>query len=178
MLNPVGKSFAAVILSLTLLSSGCKNRDAESGFAMLRAERQITGTSKFPIAVDPNLVGTYPPQTKSGAGYFYDDVLEYRVWLHPDKGATPLNGDKDYFVAFAQYEPAQAFSEKAAGAEPPLALVRQLEWIDEPKHGQFIPKKGLRITEWQIAWLQNDKRTATSIQEFLKHHREADTDAE
>jgi hypothetical protein len=57
----------------------------------------------------------YLPDTKSGAGYFYDDVLEYQVWLHPEKGAKALNGTKDYFVAFAQYEHARAFSETSPG---------------------------------------------------------------
>ena len=65
---------------------------------MLRADRTVSPTSAYPVAVDPSKVGTYPPDTKSGAGYFYDNVLEYRVWLHPDNGAAPLNGDKDYFV--------------------------------------------------------------------------------
>ncbi|HEV2223729.1 MAG TPA: hypothetical protein VGR84_12080 [Candidatus Acidoferrales bacterium] len=125
------------------------------------------------MAVAPNLVGTYPPDTDSGAGYFYDEVLEYRVWLNRDKGAEPLNGDKDYFVAFAQYEPAEAFSRKTRGAEVPIALVRQLEWIDEPERGHFVPERGERITEWQVQWLRNNKRTEDSVTEFMKHPKEA-----
>jgi len=73
------------------------------------------GNSKFPIAIDPSRVGKYPSTAKSGAGYFYDDVLEYRVWLHPERGAVPLNGRNDYFVAFAQYESAKSFSESTKG---------------------------------------------------------------
>jgi hypothetical protein len=38
------------------------------------------------LAIDPNRVGTYSADTKSGGGYFYDDVLEYRVWCNPEKG--------------------------------------------------------------------------------------------
>jgi len=56
-------------------------------------------------------------------------------------------------VAFAQYESAEAFSEATHGAEAPIVLVRQLEWIDEPKHGHFIPVREERMTEWQIQWL-------------------------
>jgi hypothetical protein len=125
------------------------------------------------VAVDPNRVGTYPPDAKSGAGYFYDEVLEYRVWLHPENGAKPLNGSKDYFVAFAQYEAAEGFFKSAPGAEPPLVLVRQLEWIDEAERGHFIPKKEEHITEWQVGWLPGNKRTPQSIEEFMKHPREA-----
>jgi putative acetyltransferase len=144
-----------------------------SDFVLIRADRETTGNSAFPFAVDPNRVGTYPTETKSGAGYFYDAVLEYRVWLHPERGAKPLNGSNDYYVAFAQYEHAEEFSKKTSGAETPLVLVRQFEWIDEPKRGQFVPKKGERTTEWQVAWLKGDKRTDKSIEEFLKHPYEA-----
>jgi hypothetical protein len=169
------KSLLVALTLATLLSNGgCKKNRSDSGFVVLRVDRRILGTSKWPIAVDPNMVGKYPPDTKSGAGYFYDDVLEYRVWVHPDKGGKPLNGDRDYFIAFAQYEPAEEYSKITPGAEIPLALVRQFEWVDEPNHGQFIPKKGERITEWQVVWLKGSKRTATSIQEFLKHPIEAD----
>ena len=93
----------------------------------------VSGTSKYPLAVDPNRVGTYPAYTKSGGGYFYDEVLEYRVWLHPENGAKPLDGRHDYFFAFDQYETAEEFSKSTAGAEEPLVLVRQLQWISEPR---------------------------------------------
>jgi putative acetyltransferase len=100
---------------------------------------------------------------KSGAGYFYDDVLEYRVWIHPKAG-----GD-DYYRAFASYEPALEFSKTAVGAEEPLVLVRQRKWVNEPEPGKFEPRSDERITEWQTVWLsQNTKRTADSIERFLK----------
>jgi hypothetical protein len=130
--------------------------------------------SAYPIAVDLKKVGTYPADMHSGAGYFYDDVLEYRVWLNPNRGAEPLNGNSDYCVAFAQYERAVAFWKSTAGAEMPLVLVRQLEWISEPEHGHFVPKREERITEWQVQWLTGDKRGPNSIHDFLMHPREAE----
>lgn len=45
-----------------------------------------TQNSAYPFAVDVKKVGSYPALTKSGAGYFYDDVLEYRVWINPAEG--------------------------------------------------------------------------------------------
>jgi hypothetical protein len=84
-----------------------------------------------------------------------------------------LARDHDYFVAFAQYEPADAFSKTTPGAEPAIVLVRQLEWIDEPEHGHFIPVKSERVTEWQVRWLKGGKRTQASITEFMKHPYEA-----
>ena len=63
-------------------------------------------SSAYPLAVDVKKVGSYPALTKSGAGYFYDNVLEYRVWIKPAEG-----GD-DYHKAFARYEDALAFSKE------------------------------------------------------------------
>jgi hypothetical protein len=138
-------------------------------FVMAHADHSISEPTAYPLAINPNLVGTYPTNTKSGAGYFYDDVLEYRVWLSPEDGAKRLNGGSDYYEAFAQYEKAKEFSKVNIGAEEPLVLVRQVEWIREPEPGHFIWEKGERITEWQVRWLTGNKRTAESIQNFLKH---------
>jgi putative acetyltransferase len=135
---------------------------------MVEADHTVSGNSKYPVAVDPARVGTYDAESKSGAGYFYDDVLEYRVWLHPEQGARPLNGSNDYYAAFAQYERAEAYSKGMTGSEKPLALVRQREWIDEPQPGQYRPERGERITEWRVQWLDS-KRTETSIRDFLAH---------
>lgn len=131
----------------------------------------MTGGSAFPLALDPWRVGSYPPETKSGAGHFYDEVLEYRVWLHPERGATPKNGKKDYFVAFSQYEKAAAFAKREPGSEEPLVLVRQLEWIDEPQPEYYVRREGERLTEWQVRWLAGSRRTPESIGEFFLHPR-------
>lgn len=120
--------------------------------------------SAYPLAVNTKKVGSYPAMTKSGAGYFYDDVLEYRVWINP------LEGGDDYYKAFSRYEDAEAYSKRTEGAEVPLVLVLQKEWIDEPEEGVFVPQKQDRITEWQVEWLADSKRTPDSIERFLKEH--------
>jgi len=140
---------------------------------MVRADRTVPGGSAYPLAVEPNHVGKYPPETNSGAGYFYDDVLEYRVWLNPERGAEHLNGDKDYFAAFAQYEKAKAFSMGTSGADDPIVLVRQLEWIAEPTPGTFRAEKGELITEWRVKWLAGNKRGSDTISSFLVHPKSA-----
>ena len=63
----------------TAMLGGCQSKT--SNFVMIRADRAVAEPSAFPVAIDPARVGTYPADTKSGAGYFYDDVLEYRVWF-------------------------------------------------------------------------------------------------
>jgi hypothetical protein len=155
-----------------VLLTGC-NPKGSSGFARVRSDRVVSGASAYPLAVDLERVGSYPPETKSGAGYFYDDVLEYRVWLHPENGADRANGGSDYFVSFAQYERAEIFAKSTRGAEQPLVLVRQLEWVDEPEPLHFVPMKEQRITEWQVKWLLGSKRTPESLDEFMKNPRPA-----
>ncbi len=157
-------------LCVALSLAGCTPR-SPAGLALVQTDRSITGHSSYPAAVNPSRVGSYVIEAGNGVGYFYDDVLEYRVWLHPEKGAVPWNGKKDYFVAFAEYEPAAVFSTKTKGAEKPLVLIRQLEWIDEPQPGHYVPKKSERLAEWDVSWLAGSQRKAGSIDEFLLHPR-------
>lgn len=117
-------------------------------------------SSAYPIAVDVDKVGKYPALTKSGAGYVYDEVLEYRVWVHP--------GGNDYYHAFAIYEDAEAFSEKTEMAEEPLVLILQREHINEPEPGKYVHMKGYRITEWRVEWLAGAKRGPDTIPNFLR----------
>lgn len=115
--------------------------------------------SRYPVAVDPARVGTYPALAKSGAGYFYDDVLEYRVWVDSPDG--------DWFHAFPTYEQAAEFSRATPAAEVPLVLVLQRESINEPEPGQYVHVTEARVTEWRVEWLADSKRSADSIPRFL-----------
>jgi hypothetical protein len=119
---------------------------------------------KTPRASDPNRVGQFPEFTFSGGGYFFDEVLEYRVWVHDSDG-----GDDSCF-SFASYDDALAFANREAGAEEPLVLILQNEWLDEPTPGQFIHKSGERLTEWRVEWLEGSRRTRHSIDRFLRNH--------
>lgn len=113
------------------------------------------------------MVGKYPALAGSGAGFFYDDVLEYRTWCHPEHGAPDKYSGDDYYCAFASYEDALGFSNATKGAEAPLVLVLQKEWIDEPEPGSYSHEKCERITEWQVEWLADSKRDENSISCFL-----------
>ena len=121
----------------------------------------------YPDAVEPDLVGTYSPVAKSGGGYVWDDVLEYRVWCHPERGAPQVEGGDDYYRAFATHEEALAFSRSTQGAEAPLALIRQREYLAEPEPGQYRHVKELRIAEWPVAFLRRPRRTSHTIPDFL-----------
>jgi hypothetical protein len=124
--------------------------------------------TKYPVAVDPSKIGQWPALSKSGGGYFFDEVLEYRVWLHPERGAEDPDGSgDDYYYAFAICEEALEFSRITPGAEEPLALVRQYEWVNEPQPGEYILEAGERITEWNVDWLSSGRRTSEEIRAFV-----------
>jgi putative acetyltransferase len=123
--------------------------------------------NKFPDAIDPSLVGTYPGLASAGGGYVWDAVLEYRVWCHPERGAPDEEDGSDYYYAFASYAEALAFSKRTTGAELPLALVQQLEHINEPEPGAYVHIKEPRNTEWPVEFLRRPKRTKDTIPAFL-----------
>lgn len=124
--------------------------------------------SKYPKAIEESEVGEYPAHSKSGGGYFYDDVLEYRVWCRPWQGAPDEFEGEIYYYTFSTFEEALQFSEDTKGSEQPLVLVRQKEWINEPEAGVFSHEKGERFTEWVVEWLNDGKRDANSIAEFME----------
>lgn len=121
----------------------------------------------YPDSIDKDLVGTYPANTKSGGGYFYDCVLEYRVWCRPWKGAPDEFDGEIYYYAFHSFQEAKEFSDVTKGSEEPLVLVKQLEWINEPESGKYTHEVGERLTEWRVEWLEGGPRTDCSIPEFL-----------
>jgi hypothetical protein len=123
--------------------------------------------SQYPTAINPEMVGEYDLFCHSGGGYFYDEVLEYRVWCHPEMGASDEFEGDDYCNAFETYEEALAFSESTTGAEIPLVLIKQYETINEPTPNTFIHTKEERVTEWQVQWLEGAKREVDSIEKFL-----------
>lgn len=120
-----------------------------------------------PDVFDPSLVGTYPASAKAGGGYVWDEVLEYRVWCHPEHGAPDEADGGDYFYAFGSYPEASAFAAKTPGAEAPLALILQREFIDEPSPGQYVHVREERVTEWPVVFLSRPRRTARTIPDFL-----------
>jgi hypothetical protein len=106
--------------------------------------------SKYPLVKDSDLIGTYSALVKSGGGYVWDDVLEYRVWWHPNDGAPDIEDGNHYYYVFETYEEALEFSQENAGAEEPIALVLQEEYISEPVPGQYTHVKEQRLTEWPV----------------------------
>jgi hypothetical protein len=122
---------------------------------------------QYPNAIDPSRVGTYSPLAKAGGGYVWDDVLEYRVWCHPERGAEDAHDGDDYYFAFATYAEAASFSEITTGAEEPLALILQTEYIDEPESGEYIHMTEARVAEWPVEFLNRPRRTPETIPDFL-----------
>ena len=121
----------------------------------------------YPKAINEQLVGTYPALVKTGGGYVWDEILEYRVWCHPENGAEDLENGDDYYYAFSNFDEAKEFSENNNGTEEPLVLILQKEYIDEPEIGKYIHIKEKRIAEWRVEWLTRSKRTENTILDFL-----------
>src|SRR5688500_7310426 len=97
----------------------------QNGQSKFRREPALLNSDSYPDAIDADLVGTYPATAEAGGGCVWDDVLEYRVWCHPERGAADLENGNDYYFAFATYAEASAFSDRTEGTEEPLALIRQ-----------------------------------------------------
>ncbi len=116
--------------------------------------------SMYPKVKDPAMVGEYSALAKTGAGYVWDEVLEYRVWCHEDDG-------DDYYYAFEDAETALECSREEASAEEPLALILQKEYISEPEEGQYIHMKEERVAEWPIEFLSRPRRTERTILDFM-----------
>jgi len=124
-------------------------------------------SSGFPGALTPDLVGTYPALAKSGGGYVWDAVLEYRVWCCPHDGAEDLEDGSDYYYAFASFDEAIEFAGQTTGANNPLALVLQEGYIDEPEPGDYKHVKARRITEWPVEFLLRPVRNENTIPDFM-----------
>ena len=121
----------------------------------------------FPPVLDPSKIGEYPALAKAGGGYVWDEVLEYRVWCHPERGAPDEEDGSDYYYAFDNFDEADVFARENAGTDKPLALILQREYIDEPEVGQYAHVREERITEWPIPFLSRPKRDALTIPEFF-----------
>jgi hypothetical protein len=121
----------------------------------------------FPKVKKPDLIGEYPGLVKSGGGFVWDDVLEYRVWCHPHDGAHDTNDGDDYYYVFETYEEALAYSQSNQGCEEPLALVLQEEYIDEPAPGKYVHIKEQRLTEWPVEFLKRPRRAGNTIPDFF-----------
>ena len=64
-------------------------------------------------------------------------------------------------------EEAMAFADDTPGAEAPLALILQREYIDEPENGIYLHVKEERLTEWPVVLLSRPRRTDFTIPDFL-----------
>ena len=126
---------------------------------------------KYPKPIDETKVGEYPAMAQAGAGFFYDDVLEYRVWCYPLDGAEDKFDENDYYYSFGSFEEALEFSKITKGAQSPLVLIRQNEWINEVEPGNYIHESGERIAEWPAECLEGRKRQADSIDKFFKNKK-------
>lgn len=122
---------------------------------------------QYPEVKDKELVGTYPALVASGGGFVWDEVLEYRVWCHPENGAPDEEEGDDYYYVFDNYQDALEYANENPGTEAPLALVLQKEHVGMRESGEYYHVKDERITEWSIDFLRRPRRTENTIPDFL-----------
>jgi len=122
---------------------------------------------EYPDAIEPTKVGSYPAVAGAGGGFVWDDVLEYRVWCHPERGAPDDCDGDDYYHAFATHSEALACARDIPGAEQPLVLILQREHINEPEPGQYVHVTEERTVEWPVEFLRRPRRTPSTIPDFL-----------
>ena len=113
------------------------------------------------------MVGEYPALAGAGGGYVWDEVLEYRVWCHPEQGAPDVCDGDDYYYPFETYEDALEFANSNLGTEGPFALILQREHINETADGVFVHVTEERHTEWPVEFLSRPKRNEHTIPNFL-----------
>ena len=121
----------------------------------------------YPAVKNIEKVGTYDAVAKAGGGYVWDEVLEYRVWCCQNDGAEDIESGNDYYYVFETYVDALAFSNKTTGAENPIALILQKEYIDEPESEQYVHIKKERIAEWSPEFLSRPRRNENTIPNFM-----------
>lgn len=120
-----------------------------------------------PPVFDSEKVGTYSRRAKAGGGYAWDEVLEYRVWCSPHDGAPDEDNGSDYYFVFDSHDAARKYSAQQQGAEDPLALVLQREWIAEDEPGCFEHRTDERITEWPVEFLSRPRRGPGTLAAFF-----------
>jgi hypothetical protein len=82
------------------------------------------------------------------------------VWVHP-------RSSSDWYRAFATAGEAEAFARATSGAEEPLALILQEEYLDEPEPGVYVHVQRRRVAEWPLPFLRRPQRTARTIPDFM-----------
>ncbi|MCW1885448.1 GCN5 family acetyltransferase [Luteolibacter flavescens] len=123
--------------------------------------------SPYPTVLAPEMVSKYPALAGAGGGYVWDEVLEYRVWCHPQRGAPDEFDGEDYYYAFETCEEALEFAKANPGSDEPLALILQKEHINETAEGEYVPVTEERRTEWPVEFLSRPRRTEHTIGDFL-----------
>jgi hypothetical protein len=148
------------------LPSVTMSHTAAAGQCVPRQAARVS-VNRYPEAMNPEAVGTYPALVRAGGGYVWDEVLEYRVWCCPARGAQDIEEGNDYYYSFATYPDALEFARATRGAKEPLALILQREHINEPEPGKFEHVREERLTEWPVGFLDRRKRTERTIPDFL-----------
>ena len=111
---------------------------------------------RYPAGVlDKSKVGTYGALQKSGGGYLYDEVLEYRVW------------DRNEFDFFDNINEATIHAKKIGAEVTPLVLQKAGHWVSWDKDDKISIGDEDRIAEWRLDWLLTSKYSPEKLKEKM-----------
>jgi putative acetyltransferase len=119
-------------------------------------------SSDYPLPDDLAAVGTHAAAAARDSGVFYDDVLEYRLWVR--RPATT----EELMFAFPTVEDAHE-ARTALGRDARLCvLVQQREPIERMEDGSYVQRSEPRRVEWPITWLVDGRPGEDAVQEVLE----------
>lgn len=117
----------------------------------------------LPDAIDSQKVGYYGHADSYNDGYFWDELLEYRVRCR----ALPTDEEEELLYCFRDYPSAFEFYKKTPTAQELNALVLQKESITRLNRNEFKHITTPRTAEWPAHFLMRPQGSASFIAKFL-----------
>ncbi len=118
----------------------------------------------LPSAVDHQKVGYYGNAESYNDGYFWDELLEYRVRCR----ALPNDEEEELLYCFKDYQSAFTFYKKTPTTQELNALILQKEHITRLNRNAFKHIDTPRMVEWPAHFLMRPQGSTAFIITFLR----------
>lgn len=157
--------FIAVLLAVVV--AACSRPVAP--FSPAHVDQSVSQQSRYPLAAEPSLVGTYSGRSKSGG------ATSMTTSLSTESGSIPSRERRHWLETMTTSPRSRNTSRRwpsrrRTRCRATVVVLRQLESINEPSPGVYRHQSGARITGWLPQWLLGSKREPDSITKFLAAH--------